>query len=284
MFQNKVKELLAAGQAAWGSGLSDASEVLAQATLETGIDFLWIDLEHRPYEVEAVRWIPILCRRKSCVPLIRVAGLDSQLIKKALDIGASAIMVPQINSAEDAERAVQYSKYPPEGTRGVSPLWTLFEGVSWDDYLPAANPETLVIVQIETLPGIENLEAIAAVPGVDVLFVGPTDTSAVLGHIGQIQHPEVQNFLTEFPRRVAPSGKASGITVQSLEECKRVYEQGYRFISCGNLVLSGKAALSSDLSQLRAMEGANRRVDPPTIEESSTGPPSTIESPGSQEK
>ena len=256
MFQNKVKELLAAGQAAWGASLSDASELLAQATLNTGIDFLWIDLEHRPSEVDDVRWIPILCRRKSCVPLIRVAGLEPTLIKKALDIGASAIMVPQINSAEEAEQAVQYSKYPPEGIRGISPLWTVFEDVSWDDYLPAANQETLVVVQIETVQGIENLDAIAAVPGVDVLFVGPIDTSAALGHIGQVQHPEVQAFLADFPRRVAPSGKASGITMQSLEKCRKAYEQGYRFISCGNLVISGQAAVSSDLSRLRTMEAA----------------------------
>ena len=258
MFENRVKQLLQAGRAAWGAGLADASEIVAQTTIETGIDFLWIDLEHRPYEVEAVRWIPLFCRRKSCVALIRVAGLESHLIKKALDIGASAIMVPQVNSAEEAEQAVQYCKYPPEGTRGVSPLWPHFEGVSWSDYLPRANRETLVVVQIETASGIENLESIAAVPGVDVLFVGPTDTSAALGHIGQIEHPEVQAFLADFPRRVAPSGKASGITLQSLDECRRAYGQGYRFISCGNVVLSGQAALTSDLDRLRTMESPKR--------------------------
>ena len=258
MFENRVKQLLQEGRAAWGAGLADASEIVAQTTIETGIDFLWIDLEHRPYEVEAVRWIPLLCRRNSCVPLIRVAGLESHLIKKALDIGASAIMVPQVNSAEEAELAVQYCKYPPEGTRGVSPLWPHFEGVSWSDYLPRANQETLVVVQIETESGIENLESIAALPGVDVLFLGPTATSAALGHIGQIEHPEVQAFLADFPRRVAPSGKAAGITLQSLEECRRAHEQGYRFISCGNVVLSGKAALASDLGRLRAMESSKR--------------------------
>ena len=254
MFENRVKQLLQSGKAAWGASLADASEIVAQTTIETGVDFLWIDLEHRPYEVEAVRWIPILCRRKSCVPLIRVAALESHLIKKALDIGASAIMVPQVNSAAEARRAVEYCKYPPEGSRGVSPLWPLFEGVSWSDYLPRANQETLVVVQIETAPGIENLESIAAVPGVDVLFLGPTDTSAALGHIGQIEHPEVQAFLADFPQRVAPSGKASGITLQSLAECRRAYEQGYRFIVCGNVVLSGGVAMKSHLGRLRAME------------------------------
>lgn len=254
MFENKVKQLLAAGQAAWGAGLPDASEFETQHTLNTEIDFLWIDLEHRPYDVEKVRWIPILCRRKSCVPMIRVAGLDSTLIKKALDIGASAIMVPQINSAKEAELAVQYSKYPPEGTRGISPFWTIFEDISWDDYLPEANQETLVVVQIESVEGIRNLESIAAVPGVDVVFAGPMDTSAAMGHIGNIKHPEVQKFLAEFPSRVAPYGKASGITFPFIEDCKKSYEQGYRFICCGNLLTSGGQAFSAQLNALRTLE------------------------------
>ena len=262
MFQNKVKQLLAAGKAAWGAGLPDASELEAQLTVNTGIDFLWIDLEHRPYDFEKVRWIPILCRRKSCVPLIRVAGLESTLIKKALDIGASAIMVPQINSAEEAEKAVQYSKYPPEGTRGISPFWTFFEDVSWDDYLPAANQETLVIVQIESVEGMKNLESIAAVPGVDVVFAGPMDSSAAMGHIGNIKHPEVQKFLAEFPSRVAPYGKASGITFPLLEDCKKSYEQGYRFICCGNLLSSGTHAFSAQLNTLRSSEKASSGAKP----------------------
>ena len=255
MFENKVKQLLARGQPAWGGSLLDASDLLAKLTVDTGVDFLWVDLEHRPFDIFEVRWVPLICRMKGCVCLMRVPGLDPMQIKKVLDMGASAVMVPQVNTAEEARLAVQYAKYPPQGSRGVSPLWPLFLDVSYDDYLPAANDETCVVVQIETPAGIRNLEAIADVDGVDVVFAGPLDLSASLGHIGQTGHPEVQKLLEEFPRRVARSGKASGITLVGYEPCRRAYEQGYRFINIGNLAFQGMTGLRADLERLRHHAG-----------------------------
>jgi 4-hydroxy-2-oxoheptanedioate aldolase len=255
MFESKVKRLLAQGKPAWGASLPDASELIAKFTVDTGVDFLWIDTEHRPFDAFEIRWIPMICRQKGCVPLVRVAGLDPREIKKALDIGASAIMVPQVNTAEEARLAVQYARYPPQGTRGVSPLWPIFMDVSYDDYLPAANDETCIVVQIESPAGIRNLDAIAAVDGVDVVFAGPLDLSASLGHIGQVGHPEVQQFLADFPGRVAQSGKASGITLVGYEPCRRAFEQGYRFINIGNLALQGTQGLTADLQKLRQFAG-----------------------------
>jgi 2-keto-3-deoxy-L-rhamnonate aldolase RhmA len=256
-FENKVKKLLGQGKAAWGAALPDASDLAAKFTVDAGVDFLWIDLEHRPYDVYDVRWVPVICRQKGCVPMVRVAGLDPQLTKKALDAGASAIMVPQVNTAEEARLAVRYAKYPPQGTRGVSPLWTFFMDVPWDDYLPQANAETMIVVQIESPQGIQNLEAIADVEGVDVVFAGPVDLSASLGHIGRTDHPEVQRFLEDFPKRVAKCGKASGITFGSFEPCQRAYEQGYRFINIGSILGQGAQGLAADLKRLRALEGAS---------------------------
>ncbi|HMC64571.1 MAG TPA: aldolase/citrate lyase family protein [Gemmataceae bacterium] len=253
MFENKVKQLLSQGKPAFGAAMPDASDLIAKMTVDTGVDFLWIDLEHRPYEAHDVRWMPIICRMKGCVPIIRVAGLDPMRIKKALDIGAAGIMVPQINTAEEARLAVQYAKYQPEGNRGVSPLWPIFLDVSLDDYLPNANKETLVVVQIETPEGIKNLEAIAAVQGVDVLLAGPLDLSASLGHIGQISHPDVQKFLENFPKRVMKCGKAAGTTFIGYEACKRAFDQGYRFINIGNLATQGTIGLSADLKRLRQL-------------------------------
>lgn len=255
MIVNKVKQLLADGKAAWGASLPDASDLIAKLTINTGVDFLWVDLEHRPFDIYEVRWVPLMCRMNGCTCLVRVPGLDPMQIKKALDNGASAIMVPQVNNAEEARLAVQYAKYPPQGTRGVSPLWPIFLDVSNDDYLPAANDETCVVVQIESPDGIRNLEAIAAVEGVDVVFAGPLDLSASLGHIGQTGHPEVQRFLEEFPRRVARCGKASGITLVGYEPCKWAYEQGYRFINIGNLAFQGTIGLTADLQRLRQLAG-----------------------------
>lgn len=255
MFENRVKKLLSSGKSAFGASLPDASDLLAKFTVNTGVDFLWVDLEHRPFDAVAVRWVPIICRGKNCACMVRVAGLDSQLIKKALDIGANCIMVPQVSTAEEARLAVCYAKYPPQGSRGVSPLWTFFMDVSYDDYLPAANDETCVVVQIETPEGIKNLEAIAAVEGVDIVFAGPLDLSASLGHIGKIEHPDVQRYLADFPRRVAACGKAAGITFGNFDACKRAFEQGYRFINFGSVLTHGANGLTADLQRLRKLAG-----------------------------
>ena len=186
--------------------------------------------------------------------MIRVAGLDSERIKKALDIGANTIMVPQVDTAEDARLAVEYAKYPPDGSRGISPLWTQFMDVSWDDYLPQANAETCVVVQIESPQGVENLAAIAAVDGVDVVFAGPMDLSATFGHIGQTSHPDVMKFLEAFPARVAKAGKAAGVVFATLDECKWAHEVGYRFISYGNIIAAGAATLKNELDVLKGLE------------------------------
>ncbi len=248
-----MKRLLAGSQSAWGASLPDSSEIIAKVTADTGVDFLWIDLEHRSFEVDAVRWIPIICRRKGCACMIRVAGLDAQLIKKALDAGANCVMVPQVNTADEAKRAVEYAKYPPEGSRGVSPYWTLQMDVSWDQYLPVANEEICVVVQVETPQGIRNLDSIASVPGVDVVFAGPTDLSASMGHIGQLNHPEVQQFLADFPTRVAAHGKAAGITFADPDACRRAHQQGYRFIVFGSVLSYGTRGLVSDLASMRSL-------------------------------
>jgi len=251
MFENKIKTLLAQGEVALGVAMPDASEIIAKLSVDTGVDFLWIDLEHRPYGVNEVKHIPEIARRKNCMPMIRVPGLDPIFFKKALDIGANTIMVPQINNAEEAKLAVQYAKYPPQGTRGVSPDWTMFMDFSFDDYLPHANEETAIIAQIESPEGIENIEEIAAVDGIDVLFAGPMDLSASLGVIGQIQHPEVVKLLADFPKRVATANKPAGITFGDLDRCRQAIDDGYLFINIGSIVSIGANGVRAVLPELR---------------------------------
>src|SRR6266542_5886311 len=138
MFENPVKLKLARGAGVWGASAGVADEFANQLCISTGVDFLWIDTEHSTYGLDDVRLLPVLARQRGCMPMIRVAGLDPSQIKKALDSGASGIMIPQVNNAAEAALAVRASFYPPDGARGVSPLWTFYMGVSWDDYLPQA--------------------------------------------------------------------------------------------------------------------------------------------------
>lgn len=251
-FENPVKLKLARGEAVWGASAMVADPFACQITIATGIDFLWIDTEHAPVTPEGIGLVPVLARQQGCSPMIRVAGLDSSLIKKSLDAGASTIMVPQVNNAAEARAAVSYSKYAPEGSRGVSPGWTFYANVSWDDYLPQANKETCVVVQVETVEGMENVEEIAAVEGVDVVFAGPMDLSASMGVIGQTKHSKVQSFLAEFPKRVASKGKYAGVTTGAGADAQNRFQQGYRFMSIGGLLFSGQTGLIRDLKELRA--------------------------------
>lgn len=251
MFDNKVKKILREGGTALGAAIPDASEFMARVTVDTGIDFLWIDLEHRSFSYHEIRWIPIMARRAGCEPLIRPVNNDIGLIKKALDTGASCLMIPQVNTAEEARQAVSYAKYPPEGVRGVTPTWMLLTGDNVAEYLPRANDETFVTVQIETAEGIENMDEIAEVDGVDVLFAGPADLAASMGSLGKMDDPKLLKFLEEFPARVESHGKAAGTTVVGLEAAKKVIAQGYRFVAVGNLLTFGREAMTSALGQLR---------------------------------
>ena len=252
MIENPVKKKLAQGEAAWGVATGVSDEFANQLAISTGADFLWIDTEHSTFGLDDIRLTPIMARQRGCMPMIRVAGLDPNLIKKALDLGASAVMIPQVNNAEEARAAVRAAKYPPIGSRGVSPIWTFHMGISWDDYLPKANDEICVVVQIESPEGIDNIEAIAAVEGVDVLFAGPADLAASLGVIGQMNHPKLTSFLADFPKRVTAAGKVAGISVAGADASAEAYSQGYRFINFGHLLFVGMNGLSRDLERLRA--------------------------------
>lgn len=254
MFTNKVKEKLRAGGTAWGSSTMGTDPLGAKLVATTGVDFVWIDTEHSSHGAESIELMPPLIRQSGVMPLVRVAILDPALLKKALDIGAQAVMIPQVDNAAQAALAVKYSKYPPQGSRGISPMWTFYNDVDWKPYLPAANDETMVIVQVESPEAVSQVEAMAQVDGVDVVFAGPMDLSAALGHIGEIGHPDVQQFLAGFPARVTKYGKTAGIAVGSYEAAAKAWTQGYRFINFGNLYFDGYHGIKANLARLQALE------------------------------
>lgn len=252
MYPNPLKQKLKTGNLVLGTALPALANHVATMTSKTDIDFLWIDTEHWPEGVESVGAIPVLIRQQGVAPMIRVAWNDPALIKKAYDVGAVAVMVPQVDTAEEAALAVQHAFYAPVGQRGVSPTWPLVAGEDWGHVIRTANDETVLILQIESAEAYENLDAIAQVPGIDVLFVGPTDLAASLGYIMQNNAPVVQEIMKEIPRRLQGSGIAVGTTLESIEEIQEKLDWGYTFMNVGSPLGYGLKTLSGHLATLRS--------------------------------
>jgi 4-hydroxy-2-oxoheptanedioate aldolase len=252
MYPNPIKQKLADGQVVFGTGLASPSPHVAGATLDTGVDFLWIDTEHLPYGVEQLDVIPVMARQRGIAPMIRVANNDPGLIKKAYDVGAVLVMVPQVNTADEAKRAVDAAHYAPEGNRGLSPMWTKIAGQDWQEVLETANDETLLICQMESRQAWENFDEIIAVPGIDIILVGPLDLSASLGVTGKTGSPEVQSIMEEVPRRLEGTGIVTGTTLVNVDEIKQKVDWGYRFLNVGNPIVYGVQAVTQHVQDLRA--------------------------------
>ena len=251
MDPNLLKQRLNSGELVLGTSLSTPDARVAVTTCQAGIDFLWIDTEHAPFATESIELLPVLARQDGVAPVIRVAWNDPALIKKAYDVGAVGVMVPQVDTAEAAARAVDYAYYPPKGRRGVAPSWPFLAGIDRDPVIQRANEETVLILQIESRQAYDNLDEIARVPGIDVLFVGPMDLSASLGVITRVQDPAVQEIMEDVPRRLAGTGVAVGTTLADIAEVRQKIEWGYRFMSVGNPLIYGLQTLSQHLATLR---------------------------------
>jgi 4-hydroxy-2-oxoheptanedioate aldolase len=160
-------------------------------------------------------------------PVVRAVNGDAVLIKQLLDVGAQTLMMPMVESAEQARALVQAMRYPPHGIRGVG--GGLTRATRWDavpDYLNTAHEQLCLIVQVESRAGVENVEAIAAVDGVDAVFIGPADLSTGLGHAGNPSHPEVQNGFQHAVNATLAAGKVCGILAPNEDDARRYHELG----------------------------------------------------------
>ena len=250
-YASNFRSRLHAGEVLLGTVLPAPWPSVAGAVFGAGPDFVWIDTEHQPFGTEALGTIPALARLRQVAPVIRVAGNDSSLIKKAYDAGAVAVMVPQIDTPEEAAAAVRYAKYPPEGERGVSPVWPMYVGADWMQAIESANEETALILQLESRRAFDNLEQIKQTRGVDVLMVGPMDLSTSLGCPGDTKSDEIQTLMRELPQRLEGTGIAAGTTLGEVEDMEQHIEWGYRFINVGSVVGYGAGVLRQHLARLR---------------------------------
>ncbi|MEM2906140.1 MAG: aldolase/citrate lyase family protein [Candidatus Bathyarchaeia archaeon] len=204
--KNLVKAKLKAGQVSVGTWITIGHPDIPMQLADLGFDWLVCDMEHSPYGVETFHHMAqaMLYNREECMPMARIPWNDLIWVKKALDAGATGLVVPRIESAEETKRLVRYMKYPPIGERGAGPRLAAFRD---PDYFETANAETLVVVMIETVKGIENLDAIFSVEGVDACFVGPNDLTIDMGIRGQT---ESQRFIDAL-NRIVDAAKAHGV-------------------------------------------------------------------------
>jgi 2-keto-3-deoxy-L-rhamnonate aldolase RhmA len=221
-------------------GIPEIAEVLSGACF----DWLFLDAEHGPLDTLALQHLVMGARSTPC--LVRLAASSELDVKKALDIGAVGIIVPQVNSAEQAAQVVRWAKYSPAGTRGVGAARAHGYGFAFKEYLATANDYTVVVVQAEHGDAVNNIEAIVQVAGIDAVLVGPNDLSASLGHLGDATHPAVAaaiDRVTEACRRV---GMPLGIFGMNPVAVKPYLERGHTLIVCSvDTVLLGTAARES---------------------------------------
>ena len=244
---NSFKARLLAGETQIGLWMSIPSPITAEALGYIGFDWLLFDTEHAPVEVAQLQPLLQAAQPGSSALAARPAWNDKVLIKKLLDIGAQTLLVPFVQNAEEARAAVQATRYPPDGIRGVAGLTRASRYGQAENYLNLANDQICVLVQIETQTAVDNLEEIAAVPGVDGVFVGPSDLSASLGYLGKPSAEPVQETLRSLAKRIDAMGKAPGILATNVEDAKRYRDWGYCFIAAsvdlGLLVSSAKHVL-----------------------------------------
>jgi 2-dehydro-3-deoxyglucarate aldolase/4-hydroxy-2-oxoheptanedioate aldolase len=227
---NNFRSRLARGELLVGTLVSLSSPEVTEILSTAGFDWLFIDLEHSPMDArDAQALLQAAGGRVDCV--LRVALNDEIWIKKALDTGCAGVMIPQVNSAEDARKAVQLSKYPPQGRRSAGLARAHGYGVNLQAYYDSANQGTAVIVQIEHSEAVRNIDAILSVEGIDAALVGPYDLSASMGLIGQVEHPEVQAAITRVKEACQRRGMPVGIFVGGPERAKGYIQDGFRLVA-----------------------------------------------------
>jgi 4-hydroxy-2-oxoheptanedioate aldolase len=230
---NRFKRAIQAGQHQLGLWVTLSHNYSAEIVAGSGFDWLLFDTEHSPNDVPTV-----LGQLQAAAPypvssIVRPSWNDPVQLKKYLDIGAQTLLIPYVQNRHEAEQAVDGTRYPPTGTRGVGGTMRASGFGRYANYAKTCQEEICVLVQVETMEAIENLEKIASVDGVDGVFIGPADLSASMGHTGDLKHPEVQRVIEDAIKRIRACGKAPGIL--SLDEtlARRYMELGTLFTAVG---------------------------------------------------
>jgi 2-keto-3-deoxy-L-rhamnonate aldolase RhmA len=248
---NSVKQNLAAGKPALGSMVFEFfTPGIARICANAGAEFVMYCMEHTGAGFETLKPQFALCRAIGVVPLVRVPATEYHFVARALDVGALGVMVPLVDTREQAERIVSFTRYPPQGRRGAA------FGFAHDEYqggdvvekMRAIHERTLVICMIETRAGLENVEAIAAVDGVDVIWLGHFDLANFLGIPGQFSHPQYRDAVKRIAAAAEKHGKSAGYMAASPELGREYLRHGYRMVATG----TDQALLQAAIGQMLA--------------------------------
>lgn len=260
MRENKAKRTLAAGGVAIGTmGFEFNTTGIGRVAAAAGADFVIYDMEHTGWSIETIRMLMATTRAADTVPMVRVPATQYNLISRPLDVGAMGIMVPMVEDEAQAKTIVHSAKYPPQGGRGCA------FGVAHDDYsggdvhakMLGANAEVLLIAQIETAKGVENVDAIAAVDGIDCVWIGHFDLTASLGIPAQFDHKDFQDAVDTIVAAGNRHGKSVGIMASNVANARDWLARGFRAIAYSGDLWIYQTALADGISQIR--DAANAR-------------------------
>lgn len=259
MINNKLARLLKQKKPAVGGWINLCDPGIAIIMAYAGYDWLLIDNEHHPFTETQIQTIIYALRKTGVTPIIRVRGNDPSHIKWVLDAGAGGVMVPMLESVEDVKKAISYSKYPPLGNRGYSPLratdfWTFKQ-----EYEETANEEILLICQIEQLSAVNEIEEIVKLP-IDGIWIGYADLSFSMGYKGNFKHPDVQKAIEKVINAANKYGKPWGMPAATSEDFKKRVNQG------GLLLISGSDSGFISSSASERVQQCRRAIENPVTE------------------
>jgi 4-hydroxy-2-oxoheptanedioate aldolase len=232
--KNRFKQAIRAGKPQIGLWGSIPSNYSAEVVAGAGFDWFLIDTEHTPADIETVLHSVQAVAAYPTEPVVRVPWNDMVMIKRVLDIGVQSILIPQITTVEEAKNAVAFARFPRAGMRGVAGTTRATRFGRIKDYFRNADAEICVLLQLESEDALKNLEAIAAIDGVDGIFIGPADLHASIGYLGEVAHEQVMPMIDQAIARIAKAGKAPGILTASEENARRWLKLGATFVAVGS--------------------------------------------------
>ena len=254
MHSNHVKHKLVAGETVLGTMMFEFPTTgIARLASVAGAEFAVFDMEHTGWGIETIRMLVATTPRSTLVPIVRIPACEYHFVARVMDAGATGIMVPMVESEEQARLLVNSAKYPPVGRRGAA--FTIAHDEYRNDPIPdvirSANEEVLLIAQIETVKGLENVEKIAAVPEIDVLWIGLFDLTSSLGIPGQLQHPNTLAAIQRVLAACRDHNKIPAVLVTSVPEGLAQLQAGFRMVAYGGDLWIYQSALRKGLAALR---------------------------------